>query len=43
MFALVGGDTPGVEDEHDRLLRLAAFDRARELSRRYTGLVRSTS
>jgi hypothetical protein len=28
-----------VEDEHDRLLRLAAFDRARELSRRYTDLV----
>ena len=34
-----GGDTPRVEDEHDRLLRLAAFDRARELSRRYTDLV----
>jgi putative restriction endonuclease len=28
-----------VEDEHDRLLRLAAFDRVRELSRRYTDLV----
>ncbi len=28
-----------MEDEHDRLLRLAAFDRARELSRRYTDLV----
>jgi len=27
-----------VEDEHDRLLRLAAFDRARELARRYTDL-----
>ena len=33
------GDTPRVEDDHDRLLRLAAFDRARELSRRYTDLV----
>jgi putative restriction endonuclease len=28
-----------VEDEHDRMLRLAAFDRVRELSRRYTDLV----
>jgi len=28
-----------VEDEHDRRLRLAAFDRARELSRRYDDLV----
>jgi len=28
-----------VEDEHDRQLRLAAFDRARELSHRYTDLV----
>ncbi|UTI65194.1 hypothetical protein NBH00_03050 [Paraconexibacter antarcticus] len=28
-----------METEHDRLLRLAAFDRARELSRRYNDLV----
>lgn len=28
-----------MEDEHDRLLRQAAFDRARELSRRYDDLV----
>ncbi|MCW2984323.1 MAG: hypothetical protein JWR63_1893 [Conexibacter sp.] len=28
-----------MEDEHDRAVRLAAFDRARELSRRYTDLV----
>ena len=28
-----------MEDEHDRLLRLAAFDRVRELSDRYTDLV----
>ena len=28
-----------MEDEHDRRLRAAAFDRARELSRRYTDLV----
>jgi putative restriction endonuclease len=28
-----------VEDEHDRLLRVAAFERARELSHRYTDLV----
>lgn len=29
-----------MEDEHDRLLRLAAFDRVRELSRHHTDLVR---
>jgi putative restriction endonuclease len=34
-----GGDTRRVEDEHDRNLRLAAFDHARELSRRYSDLV----
>lgn len=28
-----------MEDEHDRLLRRAAFDRARELSRRYSDVV----
>jgi hypothetical protein len=28
-----------VEDDHDHRLRLAAFDRVRELSRRYTDLV----
>lgn len=32
-------DTARVEDEHDRLLRLAAFDRVRDLSRRYDDLV----
>lgn len=33
------GDTRAVEDEHDRALRQAAFERARELSRRYDDLV----
>jgi putative restriction endonuclease len=32
-------DTGHVEDEHDRGLRLAAFDRIRELGRRYDDLV----
>jgi putative restriction endonuclease len=32
-------DTWPVEDEHDRLLRAAAFDRIRDLSRRYDDLV----
>ena len=32
-------DTARVEDEHDRLLRQAAFDRVRDLSRRYDDLV----
>ena len=37
--ASAGVDTADVEDEHDRLLRAAAFDRARELGDRYTDLV----
>lgn len=32
-------DTRPMEDEHDRLLRQAAFERARELDRRYDNLV----
>jgi putative restriction endonuclease len=32
-------DTCSVEDEHDRLLRQAAFDRARDLAHRYDDLV----
>jgi putative restriction endonuclease len=37
--ASTGVDTADVEDEHDRLLRAAAFDRVRELADRYTDLV----
>jgi putative restriction endonuclease len=32
-------DTRAVQDEHDRLLRQAAFDRVRDLSRRHTDLI----
>ncbi len=34
-----GVNTQPVEDEHDQLLRTAAFDRVRDLSRRYNDLV----